>query len=239
MAAAARHDTGQEIRVTKSEVNVGFGRAVNAAAEGCASCDALLLVNPDCILPAETYRRMVRHLAESPEVSAVAPAMVDPAGRPGIAGGAKPTMLKEALALLHLDAVVPDRVRPRLAKRLGRGGWGRSLTSYLQTLASQGPVTMDWVSGFCLLVRMSAWQDVGGFDPAFFLYFEDVDLCDRLRVAGGKVVCLSDVSARHGGSVSTKRVGKGRVYRGGMRRYFEKNGTAVERGLVRLVAAGR
>jgi N-acetylglucosaminyl-diphospho-decaprenol L-rhamnosyltransferase len=235
---AARDGMAQKLRVTPSGVNLGFGRAVNAAAAR-VSCDDLLLVNPDCILPDETYRRMVTFLAQNPDVSAVAPGMVDAAGKRGIAGGAKPTLVKEALAVLHLDAVVPRRLRPALGRRLQGRRFCRRLTPYLATLGANGPVTLDWLSGFCLLVRMTSWREVGGFDPAYFLYYEDVDLCERLRRAGGRVVCLSDVAAIHGGSVSTKRIGKGRVLRGGMRLYFEKSGTAVEQSLLRLVGAGR
>jgi GT2 family glycosyltransferase len=111
------------------------------------------------------------------------------------------------------------------------------LSPYLETMAAAGPIAMDWLSGFCLLVRMSAWQQAGGFDPSFFLYYEDVDLCRRVHEHGSEVVCLTDVAATHLGSASTKRVGKRRLLLGGMCTYFSKHGSAGQRLPARLLGA--
>ncbi len=230
------HTTGRPpVTFLTSATNDGFGRAVNASVAAVPASDAVLLVNPDCILGVEVYEELVRYLSARPDVSAVAPAMVDRNGTRTIAGGAKPTLLKELLSLLRVDDLVPPRVRPWLARRLRNVKRGRSITRYLATFAADGPVELDWVSGFCMLVRTSDWHSVGGFDPAFFLYYEDVDLCDRLRAAGGAVVCLASVAATHLGSASTARVGKGRLVLGGMRTYFAKSGAPLERRVVELV----
>src|SRR5262249_37438487 len=52
-----------------------------------------------------------------------------------------------------------------------------------ETVAS----AVDWATGCCLLVRRACWTDLGGFDPDFFLYYEDVDLCRRARFQGWDV----------------------------------------------------
>jgi GT2 family glycosyltransferase len=56
---------------------------------------------------------------------------------------------------------------------------------------------VDWVRGACVLLRRDAWDEAGGFDPAYFLYGEDKDLCYRFRQKGWKVYCLRDISVLH------------------------------------------
>lgn len=56
---------------------------------------------------------------------------------------------------------------------------------------------VDWLSGACFAVATSAWDGVGGFDDAFFLYWEDVDLSYRLARAGRRLVVRDDLTAVH------------------------------------------
>jgi GT2 family glycosyltransferase len=54
-----------------------------------------------------------------------------------------------------------------------------------------------WLSGACLALTAALWDRVGGFDPDYFLYWEDVDLSHRARLAGGRLAVLADVRAVH------------------------------------------
>ena len=69
----------------------------------------------------------------------------------------------------------------------------------------QTSVEVDWLSGACLMVRRSAFEAIGGFDPGYFMYWEDADLCRRLRERGGSVRYAPGVRVRHAVGQSSRR----------------------------------
>ncbi|NES15122.1 MULTISPECIES: glycosyltransferase family 2 protein [Micromonospora] len=214
--------------------NVGFGKAINAAAAEFPDADAYLLLNPDAALEPDSYAELSRALTGDAKIGVVAPQMRYADGEPGISAGPDVSLLKEWLAALRVDHLVPGRVKRALAgSRLLR-----SRIPMLDYLDQGGPAAaadVAWVSGFCMLVRADAFRDVNGFDPSFFLYFEDVDFCKRLRGAGWRVVSVGTAWAAHRESTSTGAVGKNRLYRSGLVSYTDKYGTAVDRFLARAL----
>jgi GT2 family glycosyltransferase len=62
---------------------------------------------------------------------------------------------------------------------------------------------VGWLSGACLLCRREAFERAGGFDERFFLYFEDIDLCFRIRKAGWKLLFVPAVEIGHEGGGTT------------------------------------
>jgi N-acetylglucosaminyl-diphospho-decaprenol L-rhamnosyltransferase len=81
--------------------------------------------------------------------------------------------------------------------------WTRS---YRQSETAITERTAGWLSGSCLLFRRSAFDSVGGFDPRYFMYFEDVDLGDRLATAGWLNVYVPTAEVTHLGGHATSRV---------------------------------
>ncbi|SNS72387.1 hypothetical protein/N-acetylglucosaminyl-diphospho-decaprenol L-rhamnosyltransferase [Asanoa hainanensis] len=206
--------------------NDGFGAGVNAAAASAPDADAYLLFNPDCRIDPADYAALLAALDEG--FVAVAPRMRYPDGRFGVSSGSAPSMAKEWIAALRLDEVVPAPLKRRLAasallRRMV------PMLAYLDVAPAPGTADVDWVSGFCLLVRADAFHAVGGFDERFFLYFEDVDLCVRLRAAGGRIGAAGRGVADHRESTSTATVGKKRLYRDGMAVYFGLHGGRTQR----------
>jgi N-acetylglucosaminyl-diphospho-decaprenol L-rhamnosyltransferase len=89
-----------------------------------------------------------------------------------------------------------------LGKVWPRNPWTRS---YRQSEAAITERTAGWLSGSCLLVRREAFESIDGFDPRYFMYFEDVDLGDRLGRAGWLNVYVPTAEVTHIGGHSTSR----------------------------------
>lgn len=139
--------------------NRGFARAVN---EGCrlSQGEWLLLLNPDMTMAPDFLA----------EVLARADALGDAQRRLGIVGF--------RLANADGSRQLSTGPFPTLAGTLAGLALPRSRRKYTAP-PEGGPCPVDWVTGCCLLVRRACWEDLGGLDPDFFLYYEDVDLCRR------------------------------------------------------------
>ena len=154
--------------------NLGYGRAANlGAAHPTAAASAYLLIcNPDLEIGPGTVERLVASLDSDPSLAAVGPRVHNPDGSLYPSARTFPDLV-DAVGHGLLGLVAP---RNRFTRRYRMLDWDHG-----------APARVDWVSGACFLVRRSAWESVGGFDPAYFMYMEDVDLCWRLGRAGWAV----------------------------------------------------
>jgi GT2 family glycosyltransferase len=163
--------------------NRGFGRAVN---EGVRLSRGrwLLLLNPDTSVT-DGFLGAVLRLTETLPT------------RTGIVG----------FRLLNEDGTPQPSVGryPRLADTLRGLLRSRSQRKYLRPQPDQ-PCDADWLSGCCLLIREECFSQLGGFDPSFFLYYEDVDLCLRARAAGWAVRFEPSVAVTHRMPLHSRRV---------------------------------
>jgi GT2 family glycosyltransferase len=174
--AARRHGAQQ---VLSSPTNVGFGRACNLGARH-ASGDWLLFANPDLVI--ESIPALRAHEGSSFGVAGGWLSEREGAYRPSLR--AEPTLPEEILAQLF------NRLVPRGVSRL--------------TPQRRRPAR--WASGALLLCRRSEFLEVGGFDPRFFLYFEDRDLAARYRRRGYPLQLDSSLRGRHGHGQSSASV---------------------------------
>lgn len=151
-------DAGLE--VVSLEANRGLAAAANVGVDR-ASGPTFAVLNPDVrAASAGDFRRLEEELLED-GVGAVAPALVLPDGTLQDSARWVPT---------PLDLLV---------RRISRNDRGAVRTKY--------PVDVEWATAACLVIRRSAFDQIGGFDDGYFLYFEDVDLCVRLRAAGFRI----------------------------------------------------
>ena len=171
------------VRLIRNAANLGFGRANN---QGIALAQGryILLLNSDTVLPPGALVRLLDFMETHPQAAACSPRLLLPDGR------AQPYAFGSDPSLGYL-----------LRRGVNRLVFKRALHNWA-TAVSQ-PV--DWVSGACLLLRRNALQHVGGFDETLFMYFEDVDLCLRLRQAGWQVWYHPQVGITHLGGQSLKQ----------------------------------
>jgi N-acetylglucosaminyl-diphospho-decaprenol L-rhamnosyltransferase len=159
------------VRIVETSKNVGFGAGYGAALRH-ARGKYLLLNNPDKILEEQGARKLAEVLEKDTSIGIVAPKLMHDDGTVRMSARAFPRPLDVLAKRTFLQKLMPGRVR-----------------HYLQMDAALDERRdVDWVAGGCLMMRADLARDIAGFDPRFFLFFEDIDLCRRTWLAGKKVV---------------------------------------------------
>ncbi len=179
-----------EVRFIQSEKNLGFAKANNAAFHSTFGRYVLFL-NPDTELVTSAANIMLKHLRELPNVGAV---------------GCK---------LLNGDKTVqtsciksfPTILNQLLSSELLRVLWLKSPLWGNAALFDDRnePEEVEVISGACLMMHRSVFEQVGLFSEEYFMYTEDVDLCYKIREAGLKNYYIPDAIVIHYGGGSTQK----------------------------------
>ena len=178
------------VRLLVNRENLGFARASNQALS-LAQGRHILFLNPDTRLLPEALSILTRFLDHHPRTGGVGPQILSPEGRIQPSCRRFPT-----LGTVFWETTGLDRAFPR-HPFLGRyllGDWDH------QTLRR-----VDQPMGACLMVRRAALDQVGPFDERFFLFFEEVDLCHRLKSAGWDIYFVPQAQIIHYGGQSTRQ----------------------------------
>jgi len=171
------------VEITTSAMNIGFALGINQLAEKVTT-EYLLILNPDCLLRPDGLSRLLQEMQTHPEASMVS-------GRVFNLDGAEQRGSRRCLP-------DPGRILRELSGRTP--GAGIDLTN--QPPPTE-PVEVEAVSGACMLVRTGAFHDLGGFDAAYPMHFEDLDLMARIRKAGHSIRLVPDVAISHAGGISS------------------------------------
>jgi GT2 family glycosyltransferase len=156
---------------------------------------AVLFMNPDCRLVAGAVSALEGALLAHPACAIVGPRILDPDGTVQGSARGDPDMLTG----LFGRSTVIRRVLPELP--VSR----RNVVNTAALPNGELSVQVDWVSGACMLVRRDAFEQAHGFDERYFLYWEDADLCRRLRALGYHVRYVPGATAIHRVGHSSKR----------------------------------
>ncbi|MGH3935995.1 MAG: glycosyltransferase family 2 protein [Pseudonocardiaceae bacterium] len=185
---AMHRDGVQLLRIGE---NVGYGAAANRGVVECGpEVGWVVVANPVIEWHPGSLDELLAAARRWPRAGALGPLIRQPDG-----------------------AVYPSaRLLPALGRGIGHALLGPVwpgnpwTTAYRQSGTALGERTAEWLSGSCLLLRRGAFESVGGFDSRYFMYFEDVDLGDRLGRAGWLNVYVPTAEVTHLGGHATSRV---------------------------------
>jgi N-acetylglucosaminyl-diphospho-decaprenol L-rhamnosyltransferase len=202
-------------RLIELRENVGFGGANNVGMEA-ASGRWFLLVNSDATPARDAVERLVAFGEANPRLGIAGPRLVGTDGRVQKSVRGFPTLWRLATEYFFLRKLAP---RSRFLNAFYGAGFDY-----------RTPREAEFLMGAVLLVRREALDEVGGFDPAFFMFSEEVDLCYRMRRAGWNVMFTPDAEFVHLGGASTKPAWN-RMFREQVRghlRFLAKHGSLAE-----------
>ncbi len=167
--------------LVRNSGNVGFGLGCNRGFE-CVATPYVLLLNPDAVITAQSLMTLVDFMERNPRAGICGPAVQEISGA-----------LQPAGALPNPWKIM---LRPLLP------GWASKGLRHV--VPGEAPAPADWICGSVMLLRWRMLEEIGWFDPRFFLYFEETDLCYRARKVGWQSWTVGEAVAGHVNAASAK-----------------------------------
>ena len=191
-SAAIAQEFAPAVTLVSNTANIGFGRAVNQALAQ-ARAPFVLIMNPDCRLEPGAMPALEGEMSRQPQCAIAGPRILDPDGSVQGSARGNPDMFTgffgRSTALRRLLPWLPAARRNVLDVTVPAGA---------------PSLAVDWVSGACVLARREALLAEHGFDERYFLYWEDADLCRRLRTRGYEVRYVPGATAVHRVGLSSR-----------------------------------
>lgn len=178
-----------DVTLVRLPQNVGFGRANNAALSHVDS-PYVLLLNTDAFMSPGSLRAAIGHMAAHPECGVVGAHLLNRDGSSQPSARNFPTPWNVFVLYAGLGRWFPR------TPGIDPAHWD-----------ADRPAACDWVPGCFFLIRKAVIDQVGLFDPLFFLYAEEVDLCRRVKQAGWEVHYEPGARVVHLGGESAKSDG--------------------------------
>ena len=203
-----------EVTLIANPDNRGFAVANNQGIRAATGHYALLL-NNDTVPDPRAITALAEFLDEHPRAAVAGPTLVNADGSPQDSCGPGPNLVTELLGKSMLHRLLP-----------GRRSW-----------APTEDRKVDWVTGAALCIRREVALELGGLDEQMFMFYEDLDLCARVREAGHEVWFVATPPIVHLGG-ATRRTVEARSLVDSYRstdRYFRVHGPAWRRKLIRLL----
>ena len=178
------------ITLIKNTTNVGFGRANNQVLNLIRG-DYVLLLNTDAFVATDTLEKTIQYMHVNPQCGVLGVKLLGREGDLQPSCRYFPTPLNMFVKREGLHHIFPT------VKLVDDLDWDSNLTQ-----------DCDWVPGCYYLVKREVIDKVGLFDPAYFLYYEEVDHCYAVKKSGWQVTYFAETSVVHIGGESAKSIGK-------------------------------
>jgi hypothetical protein len=215
-------DRFPETLVITTGGGTGFGGSANRALDACTA-PLVLLLNSDTYLEPGTIRALASYIDAHPHAALVGPRLLNADGRLQRSCFPFPSPWNALLGETGLGFFL--RFVPVLRAR------------HLRTWPHDRPRVVPWVRGAALVVRRDVFTQVGGFDPAFFMYFEETDLARRMSAAGWEVhfAPVTDVYHVGGASTGQRRAEMTVQYYSSMEAFYRRHRKPWERAVLRAI----
>jgi N-acetylglucosaminyl-diphospho-decaprenol L-rhamnosyltransferase len=177
-----------EVRLCVQSENLGFAAANNIGIEQ-SNGESILILNPDTEMQPGSLLILWNTLHASSHIGMSSPVLVNPDGSFQSAGFRFPGLVQTMLDLYPLH--------PRLL--------GSSLNGRYSAGDGLSPFAIDHPLGACMLVRREIIEEIGTFDPGYFIYSEEIDWCRRIANAGWTILCAPSARVIHHGGQSTSQ----------------------------------
>ena len=174
---------GDWLELIQSGRNIGYGGACNLGWPS-ATTPYVLFLNPDAVLEPSAIETLADFMDAHPRTGIAAPSLLGRSGEPHRAGG---LITPRRAIRVAMGLAVEER------KRIEPGG---------------APFRTVWLSGAVQMMRTELLRELGGFDPRFFMYFEETDLEVRAREAGWELWAVGEAAGQHSGGASALASGR-------------------------------
>lgn len=204
-------------KLIQNKKNAGFAKAVNLAFKHTVA-DFVILLNPDTILFDGFFDSIYDYMIQNDDVAIIGPAIYEVNG--DLQGSARKFPSPFTSFFGRKSLITKYFPNNSITKN--------EFTCFTGT---KRPIEVDWVSGACMIIRRKAFEGIGGFDENIFLYWEDVDLCKRLKEEGWKIVYYPEAKIKHfvGQSSNSRPIASIVHFHYSCYKYFAKHASGFNR----------
>ncbi len=190
-----------KIHLIKNKLNKGFGGGVNQGAKH-AKGKYLVIINPDTVFYKNSVKKMIDMLEQDKKIGIIGPSMIDNEGKSLLTISGVPKLPDMLFTFSFLNKLFPKN---KYSKKY-------RLDNINKTKIQE----VDVLGGACLVLRKKVFDKVGGFDKQFFMYFEESDICMRLKKEGYKIIFFPESKIMHHVGMSNRNNFK-------IEKYFNKS----------------